>query len=62
MNNSEFKKYYTDLREQERKAHVEALVIIARKIVRIMYRLLRENEMFDASKFVHKYTKVENAS
>lgn len=62
MHNSEFKKYYTDLREKEGKAHVEALVIIARKIVRIMYRLLKENEMFDASKLAHKYTKIESVS
>lgn len=50
MNDPQFKSYYTDLREQGR-AHVEALIIIARKIVRTMFVILKTNAQYDASRF-----------
>lgn len=49
MHNDDFKKYYTHLRDKG-KSYVEALMIIARKIVIIMFNLNKNNECYDASK------------
>lgn len=56
MNNSDFKEYYDKLREDEGRAHVEALTIISRKIVRIMFSVLQSGTVYDSSKFTHKYS------
>ncbi|MDO8512446.1 MAG: IS110 family transposase [bacterium] len=50
MNNNDFRAYYDYLREQENRNHVEALVIIARKIVRIMYVVISQKTTFDPSR------------
>ena len=50
MNNNSFRAYYDYLREQENRNHVEALVIIARKIVRIMYVVISQKTAFDPSR------------
>lgn len=57
MNNPSFRAYYDALRKEEGRAHVEALTIIARKIVRIMHRILETGLPYDPSKFSHKYLK-----
>ena len=49
MHDDDFKKYYDHLRSNG-KSYVEALTIIARKIVIIMFNLNRNNEYYDASK------------
>lgn len=55
MNDSSFRTYYDALRKEEGRAHVEALTIIARKIVRIMHRILETGTPYDPSKFSHRY-------
>jgi transposase len=55
MNNAQFKAYYDQLREQHGRAHVEALTIVARKIVRTMYEILRLEKPFDSTLFDHKF-------
>lgn len=50
MNDEAFKRYYDDLRANGY-AHVESLVIVARKIVRAMFVTLRDKTPYDASKF-----------
>lgn len=49
MHNDDFKKYYTHLRNKG-KSYVETLMIIARKIVIIMFNLNKNNECYNASK------------
>lgn len=49
MHDEKFKEYYDYLRENNRK-HREALIIIARKIINIMYSLNKNNSSYDASK------------
>ena len=49
MHNDDFKRYYNHLRDKG-KSYVEALMIIARKIVIIMFNLSKNNECYDASK------------
>ena len=49
MHNDDFKKYYDHLRNKG-KSYVEALMIIARKIVIIMFNLNKNNECYNASK------------
>jgi len=49
MHDDDFKKYYDHLRNNG-KSYVEALTIIARKIVIIMFNLNTNNEYYDASK------------
>lgn len=49
MHDDDFKKYYDHLRSNG-KSYVEALTIIARKIVVIMFNLNKNNECYDASK------------
>lgn len=49
MHNDDFKEYYDYLRNNG-KSYVEALTIIARKIVIIMFNLNTNNEYYDASK------------
>ncbi len=55
MNDPDFKKYYDHLRTTEQRPYVEALTIIARKIVRTMYNVVKSNTAYDRSKFNHKY-------
>lgn len=55
MNDEQFKAYYDHLREKEGRPHVEALTIIARKIVRTMYQVVRSNTTYEPAKFNHKY-------
>lgn len=50
MHDEKAKQYYDALRAQGR-TYVEALVIIARKIVRTMFMILQDQEPFDPSKF-----------
>jgi len=50
MNDPQMKSYYELLRKQGR-AYVESIVIIARKIVRIMFMVLRNNAPYDASQW-----------
>lgn len=49
MHDADFKKSYETLREEGR-AHVEALVILARKIVRIMFHVLTNDTLYDHMK------------
>ena len=49
MHNDDFKKYYNHLRDKG-KSYVETLMIIARKIVVIMFNLNKNNECYNASK------------
>lgn len=53
MHNENFKKYYNHLRNKG-KSYVEALMIIARKLVVIMFNLIKNNELYDASKISFK--------
>lgn len=46
MHNPEFKEYYQWLRQQGR-SYVEALTIISRKIVRIMFNLTKSHSVYD---------------
>lgn len=48
MNDDNMKTYYDSLKEQGR-SHVEALVIIARKIVRMMFMILQTKHVYDPS-------------
>jgi transposase len=48
MNNEEFKKYYDHLREAGHN-YVETIVIIARKLIRIMFAVLTKKTAFDPS-------------
>lgn len=49
MHDDDFKKYYDHLRSNG-KSYVEALTIIARKIIVIMFNLNKNNEYYDSSK------------
>jgi transposase len=49
MHDADFKSAYQTLRKDGR-AHVEALVILARKIVRIMFYVLTNDAVYDATK------------
>lgn len=51
--NKEFKKYYDYLRSKGR-SYVEAMIILARKLVVIIYNLCKKNEYYDASKISFK--------
>lgn len=53
MHDDNFKKYYTHLRNKG-KSYVEALMIIARKLIVIMFNLNKNNECYDASKISFK--------
>ena len=50
MSDEKFKEYYDKMRADGR-PHVEALLIIARKIVRIMFKLLETKKKYDPSLF-----------
>jgi transposase len=50
MSNPDFKAYYSLLRLQKR-SHVESLVIIARRIVRTMFKLVENNCAYDPQRF-----------
>lgn len=56
MNNPDFKEYYAALRAKDGRAHVEALTIIARKIVRTMFQVIKTKQTYDPSLFFHKFT------
>ena len=45
MHDDDFKQYYEQLKQEGRK-HVEALIIIARKLLRIMFSLLKHNSQY----------------
>lgn len=47
MNNDEFRKYYDYLKNELNRKHTEALVIISRKIIRIMFTLSKNQSMFN---------------
>lgn len=49
MHDDNFKRYYDHLRSNG-KSYIEALIIIARKIVTIMFNLVKNNECYDASR------------
>jgi len=49
MNNQQFREYYNHLKANGRK-HTEALIIIARKLIRIMFALTKNNTVFDPTK------------
>ena len=54
MHDSNFKKYYDKLREDNR-SHTESLLIIMRKLIRIMYQVLETGQPYDAKKcFLHE--------
>lgn len=46
MNSGSFRKYYDELKKKGRK-HAEALVIIARRLIRIAFTLLKNNQIFN---------------
>ena len=52
MHNEKFKEYYNYLKENKNRKHREALIIIARKIIRIMFNLSKNNSMYDSSKML----------
>jgi transposase len=51
MTNADFKSYYTMLRLQGR-SHVESLLIVARRIVRIMFKVVEQNRSYDPSRMI----------
>lgn len=53
MHDAGFKKYYDHLRTKG-KSYVEALTIIARKLIVIMFNLIKNNEYYNASKISFK--------
>ena len=55
MNNTNFRLYYDNLKTQDGRTHTEALVIISRKIVRIMYHVIKQKTAYDPALFTHKY-------
>jgi transposase len=50
MSDPDFKAYYAYLREEGR-SHVESVLIIGRKIIRIMFNVLEKNQPYDPSLF-----------
>ena len=50
MHSEKFKEYYDYLRKNKNRKHREALIIIARKIIRIMFNLSKSNSMYDSLK------------
>jgi transposase len=53
MNDNNFKTYYNELRKNGR-SYVEALVIIARKIVKVMFMILKNGMKYDSTKLFAK--------
>lgn len=51
MHDEKAKEYYNKLKKEGR-SHVEALTIISRKIVRMMFVILRDKTVYDSSKYV----------
>lgn len=47
MNDDNFRSYYTSLKQQGR-SHVEALLIIARKLIRIAFTVVTHNTLYDS--------------
>lgn len=62
MNDEQFEAYYDHLRKEDKRSHVEALTIIARKLVRTMYHVVRSNTAYEPSKFNHKYLSTPTVS
>lgn len=52
-NNEQFKEYYDELRNDGH-PYVEALLIIARKLIRIMFQVLKTSTAYDPKKFQSK--------
>ncbi len=52
MHDNDFRSYYQFLRDKKSRTHVEALTIIARKLVSLMYHLLKSSQMYDPNKVV----------
>jgi transposase len=52
MHNEKFREYYDHLKSKNRK-HKEALIIIARKIINIMFSLNKHNLMYDDAKSIY---------
>jgi transposase len=52
MNDEEFKKYYDYLRQNCGRSYVEAIIIIARKIVRTLYILSEDNSIYSHKKAI----------
>ena len=50
MSDASFKSYYDALRAQGR-SYVETLLIIARKLVRIMFRMMKSGQSYDPAQF-----------
>lgn len=58
MSDPKFKSYYDSLKEDGR-SHVESLLIIGRKIIRIMFKVLEKNQPYDPSLFSFGMTSQE---
>lgn len=50
MHDPDFRKYYDYLRKERGRSYVEALIIIARKIVCIMFEMTKTNSVFDPNR------------
>jgi transposase len=50
MHNDKFKEYYNYLRNDKHRSYRAALIIIARKIIKIMFSLFKNNSVYDSSK------------
>lgn len=53
MHNDKFKEYYDYLRNNKHRSYREALAIIARKIIKIMFSLFKNNSVYDSSKSLY---------
>lgn len=49
MHNQDFKKYYQYLRQKQNRSYVEAMTIISRKLVRIMFNLTKNKTMYSSA-------------
>lgn len=56
MNNQNFRDYYDFLKKEKGRKHTEALTIIARKMIRIMFSLTKNNTVFEPQKFKFCYS------
>jgi len=50
MHNEKFKEYYDYLKNEKNRKHREALIIIARKIITILFSINKNNTVYDATK------------
>lgn len=53
MHNDKFKEYYNYLRNNKHRSYRAALTIIARKIIKIMFSLFKNNSVYDSSKSLY---------